>query len=153
MVDPRAKGARTECTIRDILRTRTGLQWERVPGSGALDEKHGLKGDLYVPNSNNKFCIEVKGYAEDHINSTLLSSKAPQILKFWEQAVRQGKQVKKDPLLIFKFDRSKAFVAWDNINYTPDGSYPYLFYHRGEYIFYVALLEDWLVNEQPQFIA
>ena len=61
MVDPRAKGARTETTVRDTLRKATGLQWERVPGSGALDEKHGLKGDLYVPGEKNKFCVEVKG--------------------------------------------------------------------------------------------
>ena len=48
-VDPRAKGARTETTVRDLLKKHTGLAWERVPGSGALDPKHQLKGDLYVP--------------------------------------------------------------------------------------------------------
>lgn len=153
MVDPRAKGARTETTVRDTLRKATGLQWERVPGSGALDEKHGLKGDLYVPGEKNKFCVEVKGYAEDHLTSALLSSKTPQLLEFWKQAIRQGKQVGKSPVLIFKYDRSKVFVAWDDLNYMPDGSYPYFFYHRDEYIFYIALLDDWLKHEQPQFIA
>jgi len=149
MVDSRAKGARTESVVRDILRTHTGLGWERVPGSGALDPKHGLKGDLYIPNHNNIYCVEVKGYAEDHINSTLLTSKNPQLVQFWEQAVRQSRQVNKKPLLIFKFNRSKVFVAfeiqptsldlkWINFCYT-------------EPVF-VALLEDWLRYENPKFI-
>ena len=62
MVDPRAKGATAETKARDELRKLTKLKWERVPGSGALDEKHGLKGDLYVPNEKNLFCVEVKHY-------------------------------------------------------------------------------------------
>ena len=153
MVDPRAKGARTETQARDLLRKHTGLQWERVPGSGALDEKHGLKGDLYVPNEKNHYAVEVKGYAEDHISSALLSSKSPQLLKFWEQATRQGTQVKKEPLLIFKFDRSKFFVAHNDPNYLPDGSYPYLYFDRDGQGAFIMLLEDWLVNEQPRFIS
>jgi hypothetical protein len=153
MVDPRAKGARTETVVRDMLRKHTGLQWERVPGSGALDEKHQLKGDLYVPGEKNLYAVEVKGYAEDHLTSAVLSSKSPQLLQFWEQAVRQGKQVKKEPLLIFKYDRSKVFVAHYNPNYMPDGSYPYMTVARDSYEFFVCLLEDWLAHEQPKFIA
>ena len=153
MVDSRAKGARTETTVKDILRKATGLSWERVPGSGALNEKHGLKGDLYIPNEKNRYCVEVKGYAEDHISSAILTSKSPQLLQFWMQAERQGKQVSREPLLIFKFDRSKIFVAWNDPNYMPDGTYPYLYCERDGYAFFVALLEDWLVNEQPKFIS
>lgn len=153
MVDPRAKGARTETVVRDLLRKYTNLQWERVPGSGALDQKHGLKGDLYVPNALNRYCVEVKGYAEDHLTSAVLTSKNPQLLTFWEQAERQGKQVKKEPLLIFKFDRSKVFVAWCDPNYTPDGSYPYMYIQRNDVCVFVSLLEDWLRVEQPKFIA
>lgn len=153
MVDSRAKGARTETTVRDILRKHTSLQWERVPGSGALNEKHGLKGDLYVPNEKNHYCVEVKGYAEDHLTSAFLTSKTPQILTFWAQSTRQGIQVKKEPLLIFKFDRSKVFVAWNDPNYLPDGKYPYMYLEREGTSMFIALLEDWLVNEQPKFIS
>ena len=64
MVDPRAKGARAEAVIRDELRRLTGHKWERTPGSGTLNEKHGLKGDLYIPNEKNIFCVEAKHYAE-----------------------------------------------------------------------------------------
>lgn len=151
MVDSRAKGARTETTIRDLLRKHTKLQWERVPGSGALDEKHGLKGDLYVPNANNLYCVEAKGYAEDHLTSAVLTSKSPQLLKFWEQAVRQGHQVNKHPLLMFKHDRSKVFVAFEDLPNM--NNYPYMYVNRDGYEFFIALLEDWLQHEQPKFIA
>jgi hypothetical protein len=148
-VDPRAKGARAETMVRDILREHTGLVWERVPSSGALDAKHGLKGDLYVPNEKNLYAVEAKHYADDHLTSKLLTDKDPQVIKWWEQAVRQGKQVDKLPLLIFKHDRSKTFVAFEDM---PSGDYRFFFFNGLGYEFYVALLTDWLVNEQPKFI-
>ena len=54
MVASRAKGARGEYLVRDMLRDATGLKFERVPSSGALEY---LKGDLYVPNQRNYYCI------------------------------------------------------------------------------------------------
>jgi len=149
LVDARDKGARTETKVRDVLRACTGLGWERVPGSGALDPKHGLKADLYVPNANNLYCVEVKGYAEDHITSALLTGKNPQLVQFWEQAVRQGKQVDKLPLLIFKFDRSKIFVAFEDM--PNSDAYRWIYFNSEFGCFYVALLEDWLKYEQPKF--
>ena len=148
-VDPRAKGARAETTIRDQLRVLTGLQWERVPSSGALDPKHGLKGDLYVPNEKNLYAVEVKHYAEDHLTSAILTSKSPQFFEWWEQAVRQGKQVDKWPLLIFKHDRSKVFCAFQDM---PTGDYRYFFINGLGYEVYVALLDDFVTHEQPKFI-
>lgn len=149
-VDPRAKGARAETVIRDSLRKHTSLKWERVPGSGALDEKHGLKGDLYVPNEKNLYCVECKHYAEDHVDSRLLTSKDPQLIKFWQQSIRQAGQVNKKPLLLFKFDRSKIFVAFPDF---PSGTYSYIFINIQGYEFYVALLDDWITEEQIEFIA
>jgi hypothetical protein len=151
VVDARAKGARTETTVRDLLKKHTNLGWERVPGSGALDPKHQLKGDLYVPGKNNLWCVEVKGYAEDHVTSHLLTSKTPQLVQFWEQTARQGVQVAKKPLLIFKFDRSKVFVAFDELPNSQN--YRCLYYNHEQHEFYVALLEDWLKWEQPQFVT
>lgn len=151
MVDSRAKGARTETVVRDLLRKLTGLSWERVPGSGALDPKHQLKGDLYVPGRTNLYAVEVKGYAEDHINSTLLTGKNPQLLEFWKQAVRQGEQVSKKPLLIFKFDRSKVFVAFEDLPVTM--AYRCILVSIEGYDFYIALLEDWIKFDQPQFVT
>ena len=150
MVDSRAKGARTETVVRNALKKHTGLGWERVPGSGALDPKHQLKADLYVPGRTNLYAVEVKGYAEDHISSALLTGKNPQLIEFWKQSVRQGQQVNKKPLLAFKFDRSKIFVAFLDM---PTTDYRYLFVSIDEHEFYIALLEDWLVNEQPKFVT
>ena len=150
MVDSRQKGARAETTIRDLLRERTGLQWERVPSSGALDPKHGLKGDLYVPNEDNYYCVEVKHYKDDHLTSKVLTDKDPQLIDWWDQTVREASQVKKVPLLIFKFDRSKIFVAFDGI---PTGIYKYMYVNVPSREFNIALLEDWLKFEMPEFIS
>lgn len=148
-VDSRGKGARIETDVKKKLRELTGLGWERVPGSGALDPKHLLKADLYVPGEGNLYAVEVKGYKEDHINSGLLTHKTPQIIEFWEQTVRQSVQVNKKPLLIFKFDRSKIFVAFED---KPTKDYRHIFLSVEGWEFYTALLEDWLTNEKPKFI-
>lgn len=151
MVDARAKGARTESVVRDVLKKHTGLGWERVPGSGALDPKHQLKADLYVPGRTNLFAVEVKGYAEDHLTSQVLTSKNPQLIEFWKQAVRQGNQVNKCPLLIYKFDRSKIFVAFEDM--PTQNNYRYMFIQADGFEFFTALLEDWLINEKPVFVT
>ena len=148
-VDPRAKGARAETQIRDQLRLLTNLQWERVPSSGALDPKHGLKGDLYVPNEKNLYAIEVKHYAEDHLTSSILTAKDPTVLTWWEQAVRQGIQVSKIPLLIFKHDRSKIFCAFNDL---PTGDYRFMSICANDHYFNVCLLDDFIKHEQPKFI-
>lgn len=150
VVDARAKGARTETVVRNLLKKHTNLGWERVPGSGALDPKHLLKGDLYVPGKTNLYCTEVKGYAEDHLTSALLTGKNPQLLEFWKQSIRQGTQVGKKPLLIFKFNRSKIFAAYCEM---PEHAYRYMFVNVEQHEFYVSLLEDWLVHERPQFVT
>lgn len=148
MVDSRDKGARAESVVRDELRKLTGLQWERTPGSGALNEKHKLKGDLYIPDSKNMYCVEVKHYKDDHFNSALLTSKTPQLLEWWSQAVRQGIQVDRKPLLIFKHDRSKLFCAYEDM---PSADYRYIFCSIQGYEFYVAKLDDFINNEKPNF--
>lgn len=149
MVDSREKGARAETTVRDELRKLTGLKWERVPGSGALNEKHGLKGDLYIPNEKNVFCVEVKHYAEDQLTSKILTGKNPQLIEWWKQAVRQGKQVDRKPLLIFKHDRSKIFVAYEEF---PSSQLQYLMANIDEHEFFISILSEWINQEKPKFI-
>lgn len=149
MVDVRQKGATAETKARDELRAHTGLKWERVPGSGALDAKHGLKGDLYVPNERNLYAVEVKHYKECHIDHSLLTSKTPQIIEWWEQAVRQGVQIDKKPLLIFKHDRSKFFAAFSEL---PEDGYRFIFVNSLGHEFYIALLSDYLTYNKPKFV-
>ena len=143
------KGTRAETLIRDELRKYTNLQWERTPMSGALDPKHGLKADLYIPNEKNVFCVECKHYADDHFTSTLLTSKNPQIIDWWQQADRQGKQVGRKPLLLFKHDRSKVFAAYEDM---PDNDYRFVFLNLLGYNFYISLMSEWIQFEKPRFI-
>jgi hypothetical protein len=147
MVTSNQKGARGETVIRDKLRELTGLPFERVPGSGALDPKHQLKGDIYLVGINNIFCIECKNYTDEQFDSKILSSKNPQLIQFWQQAVRQGVQTNRKPLLLFKFDRSKIFAAYADIPNTVD----HVFISIGEHSFYISLLEQWIKQENPKF--
>lgn len=149
MVDVRQKGATAETKARDELRSLTGLKWERVPGSGALDPKHQLKGDLYVPGEKNLYSVEVKHYKDCHIDSGLLTNKSPQIIEWWEQAVRQGIQVDKKPLLIFKHDRSKFFAAFTEL---PEDGFRFMMVSTHGHEFYMALLSDYITHNKPRFI-
>ena len=109
MVDSRAKGARGEYLVRDLLRESTNLQFERVPMSGALEY---LKGDLYVPNEKNLYCIEVKNYAETPLTDKILTQKKTNNLsRWWKKIVQQAKSGNQKPLLFFKYNRSKIYVT------------------------------------------
>lgn len=150
MVDSRQKGARAEADMVKKLSDHTGLNFKRIPMSGALDAAHGLKGDIYIPNSLNIYCIEVKHYKDDHLTSKLLTDKTPQIIDWWEQTIREAAQVSRKPLLIFKFDRSKIFVAFKDMPSTD--VYRWMFLNIDGYEFYISKLDDWLNNEKPRFI-
>ena len=151
MVDSRQKGNRAESKCKDVLVKYTRLNWQRIPASGALDAVHGLKGDLYIPDESNKYCVEVKSYKESAINHLLVSGVGKPLVEWIEQAIRQGIQVSKKPLLIFKHDRSKFYIcSWDE----PANVEVYLKYQYDaeELPVYIAMLEDWLINERIEFI-
>lgn len=149
MVDSRQKGARAENDAKKILIKYTGLNWQRTPMSGALDEKHGLKGDLYIPNSSQVFCVEVKHYKDNHLTSKILTDKKPQLITWWEQTERESEQVDREPLLLFKFDRSKWFVATHKY---PDFT-DFMFINTDGHELFCMMLEDWLAKETPKFLA
>jgi len=144
MVDSRQKGRTAEIAARDELRKLTGLKWERTPLSGALSANHMLKGDLYVPETKVKFCVEVKHYKDDHISTKLLTSKNPQFDIWWEQTVRESGQMNKEPLLIFKHNRSKWFVAFTQLNLgftLMDSNHKYLMYPYQHSTVYICTLD------------
>lgn len=143
------KGTRAETLVKEALKKATGLKWERTPGSGSLDPKHNLKGDLYVPKESNFYCVEVKHYEADYINTGILHNKSPQMIDWWEQCVRQARQVDKYPLLIFKHDRSKLFAAFTDM---PEADFHHIYINRQPHEFYVSLLDDWLKYNKPRFI-
>jgi|TARA_A100001015_G_scaffold309079_1_gene407860 Holliday junction resolvase len=146
MVDSRAKGARGEYLVRDMLRERSGLQFERVPNSGALEY---LKGDLYVPNEKNRFCIEVKNYESSAFTDKIFTAqKSSNLINWWKKVRQQAKGGNQEPLLFFKYNRSPVFVVteikpvktdqWVNISFMKC---------------YVLLAETWLKNEEVAFLG
>jgi Holliday junction resolvase len=148
-VDSKAKGSRAELDAAKFLKTHTGLDFKRVPMSGGLHESHQLKGDLYLVNEKNIYCIEIKHYKECHLTSNILTDKKPQIQEWIEQTLREAEQISRKPLLIFKHDRSKWFVCFFEEPTCLD--YRYMVVVLEDISFYLAKLEDWLKHEKPQF--
>ena len=104
MVDSRAKGARGEYLVRDMLREYTNLQFERVPNSGALEY---LKGDLYIPHTKNKYCIEVKNYADSPLTDKMFTApKTNNLIRWWNKLKIQAEQGDQEPLLFFKYNET-----------------------------------------------
>jgi len=144
MVDSRAKGARGEYIVRDMLREHTDLQFERVPNSGALEY---LKGDLYVPHEKNKFCIEVKNYESSPLSDKIFTApKTNNLIQWWKKLILQAEGGNQEPLLFFKYNRSPVFVVTE---YKPELT---------EFMFisvlncYVCLAEGWLLQEKIGFL-
>jgi hypothetical protein len=144
MVDSRAKGARGEYLVRDLLREHTNLQFERVPSSGALDY---LKGDLYVPHFKNNFCIEVKNYQESPLSDKIFTQKRTNnLIKWWKKLQEQAEGGNQKPLLFFKYNRSPVFVVTEN---KPENTKDWLLINFLDC--YVLLAEEWLNKEKVEF--
>lgn len=144
MVDSRAKGQRGEYLVRDMLRDATGLQFERVPSSGALSY---LKGDLYVPDAKNLFCIEVKNYEKSPLTDKIFTNKTNYFLQWWDKIVKQAELKLQQPLLFFKYSRSKVFVA---TTIEPKNC-KYMYINWLDC--YVILAEEWLQQEKVEFVG
>ena len=146
MVDSRAKGARGEYLVRDMLREATGLQFERVPASGALEY---LKGDLYVPHEKNIFCIEVKNYSESPLSDKIFTAKKTNnLIRWWNKLRQQAEQGNQRPLLFFKYNRSPVFVVFEDMPQVTTERWI-----RIEWLdCFVMLAEEWLEKEKPGFL-
>ncbi|EJB4242412.1 hypothetical protein MT068_001503 [Salmonella enterica] len=148
-VDSREKGKRGEYQVRDILRERTGLEWERVPGSGAFGQSHGLKGDIYLPPQSghiSKYCFEVKWYKDDNISSNLFNVGESTLEKWWQQCAREGEQMNSKPALIFKKDRGQWLVALDSSDPMVDNlmSRTHMVLNKKDMEIVIGLFEPWL---------
>ena len=145
MVDSRAKGARGEYLVRDMLREHVGYQFERVPSSGALEY---LKGDLYVPHAKNNFCIEVKNYEASPLSDKIFTApKTNNLIKWWTKLERQAESGNQKPLLFFKYNRSPVFVVTEQ---PPEETKQYMFICFLQC--FVLLAEEWLEKEKVEFL-
>jgi hypothetical protein len=141
MVNPRAKGALGENKVKEFLEARTPYTFERTPGSGSGK----IKGDLHIPNYRNVYCIEVKNYAESPFNDKILTSKTNDFVQWWTKLQKQSGIMK--PLLIFKYNRSKLFVA---TNTRPQNVEKYI--DIPWLNCYIMLLDEWIERETIQWL-
>jgi hypothetical protein len=145
MVDSRAKGARGEYLVRDMLREHTDLQFERVPNSGALEY---LKGDIYVPHEKNLYCIEVKNYAESPLSDRIFTQrKTNNLINWWKKVSLQADNGGQDPLLFFKYNRSPVYVVTE---ICPQKTQDWMYIKFLDC--YVLLADEWLIKEDINFI-
>ena len=106
------KGTAYEAKIKRYLNSHLDIEFERMPLSGAIEY---LKGDLWTPHDTAAwpYCIECKHYKDIQWNN-LLTAKTTDLLQFWRQAEREAEVMKKKPLLIFRWNRSKDFIGWND---------------------------------------
>ena len=139
----KAKGSAYELKLAKILSDRLAKEFKRVPLSGSLSY---IKGDLWVPSDTASFeyCIEAKHYKELNFTN-LLHAGSNDLYKFWDQCQREAEVMKKKPLVIFRFNRSKDYVI-----YSGDGPKFYQEICSQFAKFRIALLDDWIdwYNEQ-----
>lgn len=109
MTMSKEKGTRGELQVREYLRSKVNLQFERTPNSGATNTK-GLKGDIFILNHHNNFTIEVKFYEADELGSNVLAGKGT-FKDWWQQALREAKDNGNLPMLIYKWNRSALFCV------------------------------------------
>ena len=89
----------------------------------------------------------VKNYKDNHFTDKVISTTSNQFIKWWEQATEQAEKGGQKPVLFFKYNRSKIYVAQEEEPQKVD---------RWMYVkhldCYVCLATDWLIFEQPRFI-
>lgn len=134
------KGTAYETKIKNILTKELGLNFQRVPLSGSLSY---LKGDLWVPDNYEAwpYVCEMKHYAEIEWNN-LLTAQSTDIHTFWKQAKREAETMKKKPLLIFRWNRSQDFAAWNDDLHLDNQLHIKAF---GEE-FKIGLLNEWIIK-------
>ena len=133
------KGSAFEAKVVKILSESLGLDFKRMPLSGAISY---LKSDIWLPSDTAAwpFSVECKHYAElDHNN--FLTAKSTDILSFWEQVSKDAITMKKKPLLIYRWNRSKDFAAYNDFTIECKS---YLEVNSFGHHFRIALLTDWL---------
>jgi hypothetical protein len=138
----KTKGRSFEYVVRDLFTESFNTQFERVPLSGALSY---LKGDVYAPwKPDFPWCIEAKHHKEVPWNN-VLTAKSALLLDFWRQTTREAAVMKKLPLLIYRWDRSKNYVCWldEDINIQN-----YVVIKSADCEFKMGLLEHWLPKAQ-----
>ena len=138
------KGSVYEAKIAKLLTNEFKVEFRRVPLSGAIDY---LKGDIWTPKDTAwwPYCIECKHHKDIQWNN-FLTSKTTDMLVFWKQTVREAEVMEKKPLLIFRWNRSKDFIAFDDDLKVEH----YVEVKSFGYHFKVTLLDEWIKKVKPK---
>lgn len=101
-LNSKVKGNKNEVAVAKWLGKWTGKQFRRTPMSGAIGATFkGVSGDVVViDNSDFLFCVEAKSYKKIPLTGFLRQSSY--LYNFWEQALRDAKNVDKETLLIVR---------------------------------------------------
>lgn len=142
MVNSRQKGKVGEKLVLDFLNKHTPYDWDYTPGSGSGN----IKGDLHIPKYKNAFCVEVKNYKESPISDKVLTNKSNDFVCWWTKLKMQSKP--KRPLLFFRYNRSKLFVA---TNIKPTKVIKRLDIPSLEC--YIMLAEEWIIEENVAWLT
>lgn len=133
------KGAAFETKMTKLLTSELGVEFKRMPLSGAIEY---LKGDIWVPSDTAgfKYTIECKHYAELEWNN-FLTAKSTDILQFWIQAKEAAEKMGKSPLLLFRWNRSKDFAGYSDFSVQCPS---YVEINSFGHHFRISLLTDWI---------
>ena len=142
MVNPRQKGNRGEQQVISLLNRLTDEEWVQTPGSGSGK----IKGDLQVPLKHNIFTVEVKFYKHVGFDSKIYTQKSNNLYKWWSKLCKQAQDMQQEPLLIFKENHGKFFVATVR---KPKNTLRYM--HIAWLGAYILIAEHWLDKEEIQF--
>lgn len=131
-INSRDKGSKFERVIAKMFTEVYGVEFHRTPLSGGLHWKNdnNISGDIVPPaNINFKYSIECKNVEESWDFDKIIEGTS-KIWDWWSQAVRDAKDYKKIPVLIFKKNRKEPYVmieastlkCSDGINFIYNGS-------------------------------
>jgi len=138
----RSKGRYAELKVAKILSDYANLSFTQTPGSGSGK----IKGDLHIIDHENVFTIEVKHYRDMAFNHKMFTQKTNNIVQWWNKLCKQAKEMKQEPLLIFKENHSKQYVGTKR---KPIHTKQYMYIAWLD--MYVLLLEHWLQKEEIGF--
>jgi hypothetical protein len=161
-VNGKAKGNGYEGKIAKLFSTTFApLQFRRSQSSGAIlggqnekyleqysfEVKRAFIGDVVPTNESEKtnpdfnFSVECKFYKDVETLEHLITKKS-KILAWMEESAVDAKKINRQPILIFKFNRTSDYVAVTKDQQFPDGV-DYLVLTDGTKI---ALLDDVIVH-------
>lgn len=106
-INSRNKGNKGERVAAKVLADWTGKTFTRVPSSGGLGwHTSNSTGDIICSTEGHYFPFSIEVKLRDQLNfDHLLYLDKPEILKFWDQSLRDAERVNKCPIVMMRYDR------------------------------------------------